>query len=74
MCPKPLTEYGWITTKDTQAVDWDSQGNMDAVRERLAGLLKGCECKIGCLTQCECQKRQGMWRGMQLYELRKHKH
>ena len=58
MCPKPLSEYGWITTKDTLAIDWDSQSNMDAVRERVAGLLKGCACKTGCLTrQCGCKKR-----------------
>ena len=58
MCPKPLSEYGWITTKDTLAIDWDSQSNMDAVRERVAGLLKGCACKTGYLTrQCGCQKK-----------------
>ena len=58
MCPKPLSEYGWITTKDTLAIDWDSQSNMDAVTERVAGLLKGCACKTGCLTrQCRCQKK-----------------
>ena len=75
MCPKPLSGYGWITTKDTLAIDWDSQSNMDAVRERVAGLLKDCACKTGCLTrQCGCQKRQGMWRGMRLYELCKHKY
>ena len=75
MCPKPLSEYGWITTKDTLAIDWDSQSNMDEVRERVAGLLKGCACKTGCLTQqCRCQKRQGLWRGMRLHELCKHKY
>ena len=34
MYPKPLSKYGWITTKNTLAIDWDSQSNMDAVKRK----------------------------------------
>ena len=57
MVPKPLTEYGWQISENTLIVDWDSENNMAAVRERVVGLLKGCGCKIGCETrQCGCKK------------------
>ena len=56
MVPKPLSEYGWQISKNTLNVDWDSENNMVAVREMVAGLLKGCSCKTGCETQqCGCK-------------------
>ena len=57
MVPKHLSEYGWQISKNTLNVDWDSENNMVAVRERVAGLLKGCSCKTGCETrQCGCKR------------------
>ena len=56
MAPKPVSEYGWKIIEGTLAFDWDSDSNMDAIRERVAGLLKGCGCKTGCQTrQCGCK-------------------
>ena len=51
MAPKPVSEYGWKIIEGTLAFDWDSDSNMDAIRERVAGLLKGCGCKTGCQTR-----------------------
>ena len=57
MVPKPLSEYGRQISKNTLNIDWDSENNMVAVRERVAGLLKGCSCKTGCETwQCGCKR------------------
>ena len=54
--PKPLSNYGWKVQDNTLAVDWDSDVNMDAVKEQVEGLLKGCGCKTGCQTwQCRCK-------------------
>ena len=57
MVPKPLSEYGWQISKNSLTVDWDSENNIAAVRERVAGLLKVCGCKTGCETrQCGCKR------------------
>ena len=51
--------YGWKVQDNTLAVDWDSDVNMDAVKERVEGLLKGCRCKTGCQTrQCRCKAKE----------------
>ena len=56
MLPKPLPENGWKFQDGSVAVDWDSDVNMDAIRERVTELLKGCRCKTGCQTrQCRCK-------------------
>ena len=56
--PKPLSNYGWKVQDNTLAVDWDSDINMDAVKERVEGLLKGCGCKTGCQTrQYRCKAK-----------------
>ena len=38
--PKPLSNYGWKVQDNTLAVDWDSDVNMDAVKERIEGRLR----------------------------------
>ena len=39
-------------------VDWDSNVNMDAAKEQVEGLLKGCRCKTGCQTRlCQCKAK-----------------
>ena len=58
MTPKPFTEHGWIVTNDILIFDWDSESNMESIRDRVADLLKGCGCKTGCQTrQCGCQRK-----------------
>ncbi len=38
-------------------IDWDSKESMQAVRQRVDLLLKGCACKGGCNTKrCGCKK------------------
>ena len=56
---KPITDYGWKVIDGTLSVEWDSEGNMEAVKERVAGLLKGCGCRTGCQTrQCGCRAKE----------------
>ena len=56
MYPKTLSNYGWNVKDDSLTVDWDSDINMDAVRERVVSLLKGCGCRAGCQTRhCGCK-------------------
>ena len=51
-----LSDYGWKVQDGTLTVDWDCDCNMDAIIERVAGLLKGCGCRTGCQTrQCGCK-------------------
>ena len=58
MSPKPLSEYGWKVQDDHLTIEWDTDDNMDAIRKRVATLLKGCGCKTGCQTpQCGCKAK-----------------
>ena len=42
----------------TLSIDWDSDANQAAVNERVLLLMKGCKCKIGCITgRCGCWKK-----------------
>ena len=75
MLPKLLPENGWKVQDRSVAVDWDSDVNMDAIREHDTELVKGCQCKTGCQTrqcrelvkgcQCKtgCQTRQCRCKG-----------
>ena len=54
--PKPLCDYGWSVQNENISVAWDSDSNMDSIRERVSSLLKGCGCKTGCHSrQCGCK-------------------
>ena len=56
---KPITDYGWKVLDGNLSVEWDRESNMDAVKERVAGLLKGCGCRTGCQTrQCGCRSKE----------------
>ena len=58
MTLQPITQYGWKLTDDVLTVDWDSEENIRAVNEKVAGLLRSCHCKTGCKTaRCSCKKR-----------------
>ncbi len=59
MALEPMTTYGWDIQDGTLSVIWDSQENLDAVRERVSALLKGCKCATGCTTKrCSCRKNR----------------
>ena len=48
MYPKPLSKYGWITTKDTLAIDWDSHVERDVTA-----------CTVQTQTLTKQQQKQG---------------
>ena len=51
MILEPITEYGW-TIKDRQlAIQWDTEDNIKAIRDRVTILTKGCKCLSGCSTK-----------------------
>ena len=56
----PLDGNGWLRVSDEElAIDWDSQDNIQQVRDRVSLLLKGCGCKSGCKTnRCSCRKKE----------------
>ena len=54
---KPITEYGWGLLETTLTIVWDTPANMEAVRNRVQLLLRGCKCVTGCKTgRCSCKK------------------
>ena len=58
MVLNPLTDFGWKVTEESLTFDWDSECNMEAVRQRVIQLLEGCKCKTGCTTsRCGCRKK-----------------
>ena len=58
MVLKPITDYGWSLENDLLHITWDTQENMQIVRERFSLLLKGCKCITGCKNMtCGCRKK-----------------
>lgn len=58
MIIKPVTEHGWQIRDSNLTFDWDSSTNIDAVRQRVSVLTKGCRCVTGCSTaRCGCKKK-----------------
>ena len=54
----PLANFGWKVTGESLTFDWGSENNMEAVRQHVVQLLKGCKCKTGCTTsRCGCRKK-----------------
>ena len=46
---------GWV---ETIKVQWDSDKNVEKIKQRVANLMKGCSCKAACRTaRCGCKKR-----------------
>lgn len=57
MVLQPITEYGWTLSDNKLTVLWDTPENMEAIRQRVHLLLKGCKCVTGCTTRrCGCKK------------------
>ena len=54
---KPITDYGWSLIDNTLTIIWDTSENIEAVRNRVKLLLRGCKCVTGCKTgRCSCRK------------------
>ena len=53
----PITNYGWTLRDGKLTIIWDTPSNLQAVRERVSLLLRGCKCATGCSTgRCGCKK------------------
>ena len=56
----PMTSYGWCMNDGTLTVtvEWDTEANIKAIKERVDVLTKGCKCATGCTTnRCSCKKK-----------------
>ena len=56
MSLQPITQYGWSITNDKLTIVWDTTENMQAVRDRVKLLMRGCKCVTGCNTRCSCRR------------------
>lgn len=56
----PILEHGWKLVNDKLAVDWESDENRQAIRDRVTFLVRGCACKQSkCINnKCSCHKNQ----------------
>ena len=58
MVLKPITENDWTTENTKLCVVWDTEENMQLVRERVNLLLRGCKCVTGCKNRvCGCKRK-----------------
>ncbi len=53
-----LYNYGWKNQGNGRiSIDWDSNSNLNEIRDRVAFITKGCGCKGGCLSnRCSCKR------------------
>ena len=57
MVLQPITDYGWALNDSKLTVIWDTPTNMQAIRDRVNILLRGCKCATGCSTgRCSCRR------------------
>ena len=70
----PLANFGWKVTNESLTFDWDSGNNMEAVRQRVIQLLKGCKCKnwLHNFTMWLQEEEQRVFRRMCVYKLFQH--
>ena len=55
---QPMDEYGWKITNSVLTIDWDSEQNMEAVRQRVSHVLSGCKCRVSsCDNRCSCRRK-----------------
>ena len=53
----PLDSFGWMVNGNVISVEWDSPENIRQLKNRVAFLTHGCNCKTGCTTLlCKCVK------------------
>ena len=58
MVLKPITENGWTIENTKLCVVWDTEENMQLVRERVNLLLRGCNCVTECKNRvCGCKRK-----------------
>lgn len=56
----PVEQFGWKLEKEKIKVEWDSQENLQRVKECVAFLIHGCGCKTGCKTHhCKAGNPRG---------------
>ena len=55
----PITQYGWIVQEDGAfTIEWDTEENIQTIRDRIVSLIKGCKGVSGCATKrCGCKKK-----------------
>ena len=59
MVLQPVNHYGWTCDDNKLSVIWDTPQNMQAVRDRISVLLKGCKCITGCTSKrCSCKRKE----------------
>ena len=46
----PTEAFGWTIEGGKIGIEWDSQENLEMIRNSVSFLLKGCGCKTGCTT------------------------
>ena len=57
MTLQPITQHGWTVADEKLTVVWDTPENLQAVRDRVKLLLRGCKCVTGSTTgRCGCNK------------------
>ena len=62
MVLKPITENGWTIENTKLCVVWDTEENMQLVRERVNLLLRGCKCVTGCKNSvCGCKGKNSKY-------------
>ncbi len=55
---EPLTNYGWALSNGKLDIKWVTEQNLQAIKDRMFGLTKGCTCVTGCATRkCSCFKK-----------------
>ena len=53
----PVELFGWLVEGDSLKVEWDTEENVEAVKQRVAFLTHGCGCKTNCGSgRCKCYK------------------
>ena len=58
MVLKPITENDWTIENTKLCVVWDTEENMQLVRERVNLLLRGCNCVTECKNSvCGCKRK-----------------
>ena len=54
----PVISFGWKLNKEVLQIEWDSDENIQTIKEHVTFLLRGCKCtKSKCSTRvCSCRK------------------
>ena len=59
MVLQPITQYGWNIKDEGLTIEWDTEENIAAIRERVHLITRGWKCASGCSTNCcDCRKTE----------------